>query len=126
MREKILVVDDEPYMIQEITRRLGKNDYRVISATSGEEGVEKAAREKPDLILLDVVMPGRGGFGICKALKEGPETKDIPVVMVTSLFGESAKEAGRESGAAHVISKPFDPTDLLWIIEDVLKRKKRS
>jgi DNA-binding response OmpR family regulator len=111
-------------MIREVRRRLEKNGYTVISAASGEDGIKKAVEEKPDLILLDVVMSGRSGFGICKLLKENVETKDIPVIMVTSLFGKSAVEKGVESGAAYLISKPFDPADLIWQIEDVLKNKR--
>lgn len=123
MRKKILIVDDEPEMIEEISRRLEKNGYVVISAGNEAECFKRANEDKPDLILLDAVMPGRGGFGICKMLKQSDKTKDIPVIMVTSLFGDSVAKTGKESGASYLISKPFDPADLLWEIGDALKNK---
>jgi len=122
MAKKILVVDDEPDMVAMLRMRLEKNGYIVIDADNEEGCLKKASEEKPDLILLDVLLPGMGGFGVCKRLKENAGTKDIPVIMVTALIGESAKKTGIESGAAYLISKPFDPADLLWEIEDALKK----
>ena len=72
--------------------------------------------------MLDVLLSGLDGFKICELLKGNAKTKDIPVVMLTALIGESARERGLESGAKYLISKPYDPADLLWIIEDALKK----
>ena len=123
MERKILVVDDEPAAAEMLKMRLEKNGYAVIVAGSGEECLEKAAKENPDLILLDVLLPGAGGLLTCERLKNNAKTKGIPVIMVTALFGDSIKEKGLEVGAKYLISKPYDPQDLLWEIEDVLKKK---
>jgi two-component system alkaline phosphatase synthesis response regulator PhoP len=121
--KKILVVDDEHGMLKILRVRLEKNGYTVITASSGNECIKKAAEEKPSVILLDVLLSGQNGFEVCKLLKENTETKDIPIIMVTALIGESTQRRGIESGAEYLISKPFDPKDLLWEIEDVLKKK---
>lgn len=123
METKILVVDDEHGMLKILRVRLEKNGYTVITASSGNECIKKAVEEKPSVILLDVLLSGQNGFEVCKLLKENTETKDIPIIMVTALIGESAQRRGIESGAEYLISKPFDPKDLLWEIEDVLKKK---
>ena len=123
MTKKILVVDDEPNAVEMLKIRLEKNGYTVISAGSGEECLEKAAKENPDLILLDMLLPGAGGLLTCERLKENAETKEIPVIMVTALFGNFIRKKGLEVGAKYLISKPYDPKDLLWEIEDVLKKK---
>ena len=122
MLYKILVVDDEYDTLKTLKVRLETSGYEVVSTISGEECLEKAAEEKPDLILLDVLLSGLDGFKICELLKGNAKTKDIPVVMLTALIGESARERGLESGAKYLISKPYDPADLLWIIEDALKK----
>jgi DNA-binding response OmpR family regulator len=70
-----------------------------------------------------VLLSGQSGFAVCKLLKKNAKTKDIPVIMVTALLGESAQQRGIESGAKYLISKPFDPDDLMWEIEDALKNK---
>lgn len=122
MSKKILAVDDELDTLKTLKIRLETSGYEVISAVSGEECLEKAIEKKPDLILLDVLLPQLNGFRTCKLLKESAETKDIPVIVLTALIGESAKERGLESGAKYLISKPYDPADLLWVIEDALKK----
>ncbi|MFH1189232.1 MAG: response regulator [Candidatus Omnitrophota bacterium] len=119
---KILVVDDEHDVLKMIRIRLEKNGYTVITASSGDECIEKAIEEKPNAILLDVLLSGQSGFEVSKLLKADAKTKDIPIIMVTALLGESAQRRGIESGAEYLISKPFDPDDLLWEIEDVLKK----
>ena len=123
MGKKILVVDDERDALEVLKIRLETIGYTVVNAISGEECLEKAAKENPDLILLDVLLPGAGGFLTCERLKENAKTKDIPVIMLTGLIGKSVKDRGLESGAKYLISKPYDPADLLWVIEDALKKK---
>jgi DNA-binding response OmpR family regulator len=120
---KILVVDDEHDVLKMIRIRLEKNGYTVITASNGNECIEKAVEEKPGVILLDVLLSGQSGYEVCKSLKADAKTKDIPVIMITSLIGESTQRHGIESGAEYLISKPFDLDDLLWEIEDVLKKK---
>lgn len=122
MAKKILVVDDEPAMVRMLRNVLEERGYAVIEASRGEECLEKAIKKAPDLILLDVMLPGPSGLSICKRLKDNAVTKDIPVILVTALLGESIQEKGMESGAAYVISKPYDTADLLWQIEDAIKK----
>jgi CheY-like chemotaxis protein len=121
-KKKILVVDDEPDMLKIIGTRLRSSGYTVITAVNEEECMKRAAADAPDLILLDVLLPGMGGFGVCKLLKEDPKTREIPVIMVTALLGGTATKKALESGAEYLITKPFDPSDLLWEIEDALKK----
>lgn len=123
MKKNILVVDDDFAEVEELKELLEKNGYAVSTATSGEECLEKAAQGLPDLILLDVILSGAGGLSVCNRLKEGDKTRNIPVIMVTGLFGESIQKEGLRSGAEYIISKPFDPADLLWEIGDVLQKK---
>ena len=126
MADKILIVDDEPEMVEMIQARLGHNGYEVITAVTGEECLEKAEKEKPDIILLDVLLPGVSGFEVAKRLKVNKVTKDIPVIMVTALIGEDAKAKGLEKGAKYFISKPFDPEELLSQIKTILAKGKRG
>jgi len=123
MKKKILVVDDDFDMVEEIRSLLVKAGYSVITAASGDECLKKAADDIPDLILLDVILSGAGGISVCSRLKEDDKTKDIPVIMVTGLLGESIQKKGHKSGADYVLSKPFDPADLLWEVGDVLEKK---
>ena len=122
MSKKILVVDDEPSMIKAVRYILEDNGYAVIGASTGEECIERAREEAPDIILLDVLLAGSSGLTICRRLKDDDKTKNIPVILVTALLGDSIQGEGAGCGAAHVISKPYDPDDLLWIIKDTLKR----
>ncbi|MCX5677579.1 MAG: response regulator [Candidatus Omnitrophica bacterium] len=124
MAKKILVVDDEPGMVRLLRDILEDEGYAVIEASNGEECLEKAAKKIPDLILLDVMLTGPSGLSICKRLKDNAVTKDIPIILVTALLGEGIQEKGAESGAAYVISKPYDSNDLLWEIEDAIKKSK--
>lgn len=126
MANKILVVEDEGNTRKTLTKILEKKGYAVISVGDGEECLEKAIEEKPDLILLDVLLPGQSGFGVCEALKNNVVTKDIPIIMVTGLIGDSARDAGLAKGAKYLISKPYDPEDLLWEIENALKTSKEA
>jgi Response regulators consisting of a CheY-like receiver domain and a winged-helix DNA-binding domain len=123
MKTKILIVDDDRDMLKIITIRLEKHGYTVITASDGDKCIEKALDESPSVILLDVILPGKSGYEICRRLKTDDKTKDIPVILITALIGESPQKHGLESGAEYVLSKPFDPKDLLWEIENVLKKR---
>jgi DNA-binding response OmpR family regulator len=121
MSKKIMVVDDEPDMLEMVSFRLKKGGYDVITAINGDECIKKAKEEYPDLIMLDVLLPGISGFEVAKRLKIDEETKDIPIMMVTALIGEDVENKGKERGADYFISKPFDPEDLLAQIKTILK-----
>ena len=117
-KKKILIIDDEPAILLVTRRRLETNSYEVITAASGKEGIEKATAFKPDLILLDLIMPELDGYEVCKRLKASEETKGIPVIIFTASSGpEDFGQKATELGAAGYLEKPFESDDLLSIIE---------
>ena len=121
MTKTVLLVDDEPDMLEMLRLRLEKVGYKVITAITGEECITKAEETYPDLILLDILLPGMSGFEVARQLKAKDITKDIPVIMVTALIGKDVEAKGLERGADYFISKPFDPEELLSKIKSVLK-----
>ena len=120
---KILVVDDEPFNVELLEAHLSVAEYEVVTAYGGEEALEKVESEKPDLILLDVMMPGLNGFDVCKILKEKEETMFIPVVMVTALRELEDKIKGIESGADDFLTKPVNSIELLTRVKSLLRIK---
>lgn len=111
--EKILVVDDSPTELQLITEPLIARGYRVITATNGIEALETAHREHPSLILLDVLMPGKNGFQVCRQLKSDPATSGIKIMFVSSKNQQSDRFWGLKQGADEYLPKPFDDETLL-------------
>lgn len=124
MAKKILVVDDDPNIVRLLASRLKNSGYDVVSASDGNSCFKKAVAEKPDLVLLDIIMPGLNGFEVCKRLKENDKTKDIPVIMLTALAGEKDLSKGLEEGANCFITKPFSAVDLLHKIKTAMQDKK--
>lgn len=122
LKKRILVVDDEPDLLKTAVDLLESEGYEVLSAHDGQEGLEKARREKPDLILLDVLMPKLNGYQVCRALKGGPETQSIPVIMLTSKAQEIDKFWGKETGADDYVTKPYEIEDLLARAAKFLKK----
>ncbi len=126
-RAKILLVDDDPDFVEATKVVLESQPYRVITALSGGEGLKKAREEKPDLVLLDIIMPGVDGFQVCQQLKKDPHLAQIPVIMITS-FSEKYVETslgvsqGLTLEAEDFIDKPVAPTELLIRIEKWLKK----
>ena len=121
---KILVVDDEPDLISAIQCRLGWCNCEVITACNGKDGLEKAANEKPDLILLDTNMPVMGGHEMLERIREQPELKNIPVIMVTVVCEPQDIAIASSYGIADYVTKPFDFADLMEKIANTLKNKK--
>ncbi|MFH1046125.1 MAG: response regulator [Candidatus Omnitrophota bacterium] len=113
---KILVIDDELNIVKVIASRLRANAYEVVTAANGQEGLEKAQGEKPDLIILDVLMPGMNGFEVLQKLKIGQETSAIPVIMLTCEGQTGNIFQAKDSRAIDYIIKPFDPEELLRLI----------
>jgi CheY-like chemotaxis protein len=107
----ILVVDDLPQNIRLMEAILSPRGYRVASATSGREALERVASDPIDLVLLDVLMPGIDGYEVCRSLRAEPATRFLPVVMITA-SGDQQKVAATEAGADDFIAKPFDPAEL--------------
>ncbi|MCC6126691.1 MAG: response regulator [Pirellulales bacterium] len=121
--EKILVVEDEEEIRELIAYNLVKQGYRAIPAETGEDGLRRIRAEKPDLIVLDLMLPGVDGLEVCRTLKRDPATEAIPVVMLTAKGEESDIVAGLELGADDYLTKPFSPRVLLARIRAVLRRK---
>ena len=111
--KKILVVDDSPTERHFLTELLTKNGYQVITAESGEESINKAKSESPDLVLMDVVMPGLNGFQATRTLTRDEATKHIPVIVCTSKGQETDKIWGLRQGAQDYLVKPVDSEELL-------------
>ena len=121
---KILIVDDEPFNIDLLEQELVDLGYKTLSATSGQEALAKVTAESPDLVLLDVKMPGMDGFTVCRLLKEREETQFIQVVFMTALGEREDRLRGIEVGADAYLIKPPDRQELLVQIQNALKRKR--
>lgn len=121
MKKKILAVDDEPNNTRLFSIALA-GDYEVIVANSGEGALQAAARHKPHLILLDIMMPGMDGFVVCEKLKENPETAAIPVVFVTAENNSDSEVHGLEIGGEDYITKPFSISVLKLRVKHILER----
>jgi two-component system alkaline phosphatase synthesis response regulator PhoP len=122
IRQKILIVDDELDTLVPLKRTLEAGDYQVIEASNGMEAIEKTRSEQPDLVLLDLMMPGMDGIEVCKVLKEDPTTDDIPVIMLTAKGDIEDKIGGIETGADDYVTKPFDLGELKARIKMILRR----
>jgi len=110
---KILVVDDSPTERHVVTELLTSHGYKVVTADSGEEGIVKSREELPDLILMDVVMPGMNGYQATRTITRDEATKHIPVIMCTSKNAETDKIWGMRQGAHDYLVKPVDSNELL-------------
>jgi len=116
----VLIVDDSPTEIHVLQGILQKNGHTVESVMSAEEGIAKAKAMKPDLILMDVVMPGMNGFQATRAISKDPETQHIPIIIVSTKDQETDRVWGMRQGAKDYISKPVDEADLLNKINSAL------
>jgi len=112
-KKKILVVEDEKDMTETLAFRLESNDYEVVKAYDGQEALEKVRKEKPDLIILDLMLPKIDGYKVCRMLKFDEKYKSIPIIMLTARAQETDKKMGEEVGADAYITKPFESRDLL-------------
>lgn len=119
---RIMVVDDEPDIVYLTKIILEKEGYGVVEALSGEECLEKLKKEKPDLILLDVMMKGINGWEVCKKIKEEKKTKEIPVVMFTIRTSKDSVRKSFECRADEHVNKPFSKEELLKTVRELLKK----
>jgi len=122
-KTKILVVDDEPNIVQTLQDRLEMNEYIVVTASNGKEGLNVALKESPDIILLDVIMPIMDGHEMLEALRRHPEGKDIAVIVLTARNQINDIARANVCGIDDYIVKPFDLSKLPEKIEGVLRRK---
>jgi DNA-binding response OmpR family regulator len=126
MAKKILVVDDEPSIVSLLKARLEDSQYEVITAKDGQEALDKTSQEKPDLIILDIMLPKIDGYTVASMLKSDENTRDIPIVMLTARNLAQDIKAGMESGAVSYVQKPFNSDVLLGMIPTLINRKKRK
>jgi DNA-binding response OmpR family regulator len=122
---KILIVDDDPDLVEAVTMILESKDYDVIAAYGGYEGLEKAKTEGPDLIVLDVMMPDKDGYAVCKELKADPKYREIPILLLTAVVSKISttrytQQMGLETEADDYIDKPVEPAELVRRIEALL------
>jgi len=120
MPKKILVVDDEVELVGMVKFRLETNNYLVLTAYDGQEALEKARKEKPDLIILDLMLPKMDGYKVCGMLKHDMRYSKIPIILFTARAQESDEKLGLECGANAYVTKPFEPQELLAKIKELL------
>jgi len=125
-KAKIIVVEDEEDIRELLCYNLSKEGYEVIEVATGEEGLEAAQSETPDLMILDIMLPGIDGLDVCRKLKYNEATSNIPIVMLSAKGEESDVVIGLELGADDYISKPFSPKILMARIKNVLRRKQHA
>jgi two-component system phosphate regulon response regulator PhoB len=123
--ENILVVEDEADIQELIAYNLRKEAYRVTAVGDGEQAVKAAEAVRPDLLVLDLMLPGLGGLEVCKRLKRNPDTEDIPIIMLTARSDEVDIVTGLELGADDYITKPFNLKVFLTRVKAVLRRSRR-
>jgi DNA-binding response OmpR family regulator len=120
MGKKILLVDDENNIVTILEARLMANGYDVVTASDGQEGLAKARSEKPDLIILDIMLPKLDGYKVCRMLKFDDQYKHIPIILFSARTQDSDLETGKQQGADAYITKPFQPDALLSKIKELL------
>ena len=123
-KDLILVVDDEEDVLELVSYNLQKDNYRLVTALSGEEAIAKAISQRPNLIVLDLMLPGIDGLEVCRRLKSDEKTKDIPIIMATAKSEEADIVTGLELGADDYVTKPFSPKVLIARIRRSLSRQK--
>jgi len=125
-RKKILLVDDSSTVLLLHRMMLAHCGYELLTARDGQEALDKASTERPDLIFLDIVMPRMDGFQTCRALRSRPETKDVPIILVTTRGEPHHVRQGFESGCTDYITKPFDGEELLAKVRSHLEEARRA
>lgn len=122
LSKKILIADDEPDIIEILSFNLKEEGYEVFTARNGDEALEKAAKTKPDLIILDVMMPGKSGIEVCNILRTQPASNTTLIIFLTAMSDESAEILGLETGADDYITKPISPKVLLSKVNALFRR----
>jgi two-component system phosphate regulon response regulator PhoB len=118
----VLVVDDEPHIVALVAYHLAKSGYRVVTATTGTDALEQARRERPSLVILDLMLPGISGFDVLKRMRADSNTSDIAVLMLTARRDELDRIEGLSLGADDYLTKPFSPQELVLRVKAILRR----
>jgi DNA-binding response OmpR family regulator len=121
-KRKILLIEDDRDIVEMVEYNLQEEGYETIAALDGQKGIEKAQTEKPDLIILDIMLPVIDGFEVCKILKSDNRTMNIPVIILSAKSQETDKVVGLELGADDYVTKPFSPRELIARIRAILRR----
>jgi len=124
-KKKILVIEDESDQVMMMQTRLEANGFDVISASNGEDGMKKAYSERPDLILLDLIMPKMSGYEVCRRLKSDPEVRNIPVLVITAVVKRDIDRHQIEMCADGVVEKPYDSAEFIQLVQDLINLKKK-
>ena len=123
MNKKILVIEDDPASLRLMQYTLGHGGYEVLTALNGMEGLKKAQSEEPDLVILDIMLPGIDGFEICHRLRAEPQTAQLPIIMLSGKAREVDKETGLKVGADDYLIKPASPSEIIDKVESLLAQK---
>jgi two-component system alkaline phosphatase synthesis response regulator PhoP len=126
MRKRILLVEDDPASLRLTQYTLEQGGYEVLTAITGLEGLKKAQSESPDLVILDVMLPGMEGFDICYYLRAEPQTARLPILMLSAKAREADRDVGLKAGADDYLVKPISPSEILSRVESWLVKEKRG
>ena len=126
MQRKVLVVEDDPDQLDVIRSTLKAACFAVGTAANGIDALLKTRSVAPDLIVLDLMLPGLNGFDICESLRQDPATASVPIIMLTGMHGQFGRFAGMEAGASEFLFKPFDPQELVSKVEALIGRSSAS
>jgi two-component system alkaline phosphatase synthesis response regulator PhoP len=118
---KILIVDDEPYLVEALTFVLSREGYALSTASDGEDALQKITENKPLIMFLDIMMPGKNGYEVCQIVKSAPELKDIYIIMLSAKGWDTDKEKGLSLGANDFMSKPYRPKDAVAAVKKALE-----
>jgi DNA-binding response OmpR family regulator len=122
MKPRVLIVDDDPDLVELLRLALADAGYSARTVASGEDALRKALRAPPDLVVLDLLLPGINGFSVCQELRRHPATSAIPILMITALPGQFPRLVGVEAGADAYLNKPFRMEDLVACVGELLRR----
>ena len=120
--QKILVVEDEPDISKLVSYNLAQERFKVLTAEDGEQALKVIQREKPNLVVLDLMLPGLSGMEVCKILRDHPETAKLPILMLTAKATETDRVVGLEMGADDYLAKPFSPREMVARVRAILRR----
>ena len=121
-REKIILIEDEPDIVEVISYNLSREGFRVVAESRGDEGINEVRKQSPDLVILDLMLPGIDGLSVCQQIKSDPLTQNIPIIIVSAKGEESDVVIGLGMGADDYLAKPFSPRELVARVKAVLRR----